>query len=271
MIVPLALGLGYFFIGNFVFVPLVNAGQPVTYVYEYFAPLGTTMGEVVRTAIAHPIYTIETTYRTAKVVYLVLLFLPTAGLALLAPKELVFMLPLLGINFLATKPELTNIRYWYSMLLVGPLVVATIVGMRRVNDWLSRSGAAGVGLGAAGGAARPAWRSRSFSRATRCCRSGCTTSRRVGWRRRMRSWRWCRTARMWPRAAGSRRTCCASYLYYYPLADPTILPTIDVIIADVSSDSFDDPKSGAQLQAVRTSPEWKLVLDRDGYQVFERK
>jgi hypothetical protein len=39
----------------------------------------------------------------------------------------------------------------------------------------------------------------------------------------------------------------------------------------VSSNSFDDPKSGAQLQQVRTSPEWEMVLDRDGYQVFMRK
>ena len=61
------------------------------------------------------------------------------------------------------------------------------------------------------------------------------------------------------------------YLYYYPLADPTILPTIDYIIADISSNSFDDPDSGAQLQEVRTSPEWELVLDRDGYQVFRRR
>lgn len=269
-IVPLVLGLGYFFIGNFVFVPLVNAGQPVSYVYEYFAPLGTTMGEVIRTTITHPIYTIETTFRTAKIVYLVLLFLPTAGLALLAPKELVFMVPLLGINFLATKPELTNIRYWYSMLLIGPLVVATIVGMRRVRDWLARNGRPGL-----------AW-------VPLVALLGCLAVAQLFPRNPVLS--------LWLHHEPARRLATANaivdmvpdgahvaassriaphllrrYLYYYPLADPTILPTVDVIIADVSSNSFDDPKSAAQLQQVRTSPEWEKVLDRDGYQVFMRK
>jgi len=270
VIVPLLLGLGYFFIGNFVFVPLVNAGQPVSYVYEYFAPLGTTMGEVIRTTITHPIYTIETTFRTAKIVYLVLLFLPTAGLALLAPKELVFMVPLLGINFLATKPELTNIRYWYSMLLIGPLVVATIVGMRRVQDWLARNGRPGL-----------AW-------VPLVALLGCLAVAQLFPRNPVLS--------LWLHHEPERRLATANaivdmvpdgahvaassriaphllrrYLYYYPLADPTILPTVDVIIADVSSNSFDDPQSAAQLQQVRTSPEWEKVLDRDGYQVFMRK
>lgn len=270
VIVPLVLGLGYFFIGNFVFVPLVNAGQPVSYVYEYFAPLGTTMGEVIRTTITHPIYTIETTYRTAKIVYLVLLFLPTAGLALLAPKELVFMVPLLGINFLATKPELTNIRYWYSMLLIGPLVVASIVGMRRVRDWLARNGRPG------------------FAWVPLVALLGCLAVAQLFPRNPVLS--------LWLHHEPARRLATANaivamvpdgahvaassriaphllrrYLYYYPLADPTILPTVDVIIADISSNSFDDPQSNAQLQQVRTSPEWEKVLDRDGYQVFMRK
>jgi uncharacterized membrane protein len=269
-IVPLALGLGYFFIGNFVFVPMVNAGEPVSYVYEYFSPLGTTMGEVIRTTITRPIFTVETTFRTAKVVYLVLLFLPTAGLALLAPRELVFMLPLLGINFLATKPELTNIRYWYSMLLIGPLVVATIVGLRRVSDWLSRAGRPGL-----------AW-------APLVVLLGCLAAAQLFPRNPVISlWlhhepeRRLATANaivaMVPedaRVAASSRIAphlLRRYLYYYPLADPTILPTIDVIIADVSSNSFDDPKSAAQLQQVRASAEWELVLDRDGYQVFMRR
>jgi uncharacterized membrane protein len=270
IVAPLALGLGYFFIGNFVFVPLVNAGEPVSYVYEYFKPLGTTMGEVLRTVITHPIYTIETTFRTAKVVYLALLLLPTAGLALLAPRELIFTLPILGLNFLATKPELTNIRYWYSMLLVGPLVVATIVGLRRVYGWLGRAGRPGL-----------AW-------VPLVALVGCLALAQLFPRNPVISlWlhhepeRRLATANaivaMVPddaRVAASSRIAphlLRRYLYYYPLADPTILPTIDVIIADISSNSFDDPESGAQLQQVRTSPEWELVLDRDGYQVFRRR
>ena len=270
IVAPLVLGLGYFFIGNFVFVPFVNAGEPVSYVYEYFYPLGNTMGEVIRTVITDPIYTIQTTYTTAKVVYLVLLLLPTAGLALLAPRELVFTLPIIGLNLLATKPELTNIRYWYSMLLVGPLVVATIVGLRRAQGWLGRIGRPGL-----------VW-------LPVIALLGCLVVAQLFPRNPVVSlWLYhepdhrLATANaivaMIPddtRVAASSRVAphlLRRYLYYYPLADPSILPTIDYIVADISSNSFVDPPSRAQLETARTSPDWELVLDRDGYQVFKRR
>lgn len=270
IVAPLVLGLGYFFIGNFVFVPLVNAGAPVSYVYEYFKPLGNTMGEVLRTVVTHPLYTLETTYRTAKLVYLLLLLLPTAGLALLAPRELVFTVPLLGLNFLATKPELTNIRYWYSMLLIGPLVVATIVGLRRVNEWLAGSGRA------------------SLRWLPLVALLGCLAIAQVFPRNPVVSLllyhepaRRLATANaivdLVPaeaRVAASGRIAphlLRQYLYYYPLAEPDIAATLDYIIADISSNSFDDPPSRAQLVWVRASLDWELVLDRDGYQVFRRR
>ncbi|MFN8512568.1 MAG: DUF2079 domain-containing protein [Chloroflexia bacterium] len=256
VIVPLVLGLGYFFIGNFVFVPLVNAGQPVSYVYEYFAPLGTTMGEVIRTTITHPIYTIETTFRTAKIVYLVLLFLPTAGLALLAPKELVFMVPLLGINFLATKPELTNIRYWYSMLLIGPLA------------WWRRlwgCGECGTGWRAMGDRdwhrcrwwrCSAAWRWRALPAQPGAVALAPPRARAaVGDADGSRLWTWCRMAcaALSTRAAGSRRICCAgiSTTATGRSDDPA---DGDVIIADVSSNSFDEPEERRAVAAGAHQP-----------------
>jgi uncharacterized membrane protein len=265
--VPLALGLAYFFIGDFIFVPLVNQGQPITYVYEYFAPLGNTMGEVVKTTLLHPLYTFHATFRTAKVVYLALLLLPTAGLALLAPRELVFTLPILGLNLLATKPELSNIRYWYSMMLVGPLVVATTVAVRRLGDWLPavrrRPWLPLVPLLACLLLAQLVPRNPVLSLllhhepAARL-----NTANAI-------------VAMMPPDAhvAASSRLAphlLRRYLYYYPLADTAVLPTVDYIAADVASDSFNDPPSRAQIEAVRHSPEWQLIVDRNGYQVFKR-
>jgi uncharacterized membrane protein len=220
--------------------------------------------------VTHPLYTIQTTYTTAKVVYLVLLLLPTAGLALLAPRELVFTLPIVGLNLLATKPELTNIRYWYSMLLVGPLVVATIVGLRRVQGWLGRTGRPGLAL------------------VPLVVLLGCLAVAQLFPRNPVVSlWLYHEPDRrlatanaivaMIPddtRVAASSRIAphlLRRYLYYYPLADPSILPTIDYIVADISSNSFVDPPSRAQLEMARTSPDWELVLDRDGYQVFKRR
>src|SRR6478609_2765333 len=97
------------------------------------------MGEVLRTVLTRPLYTWQQTFSWSKVMYLLLLLLPAAALPLLAPRELVFMLPLLGLNLLATKTQLTNVRYWYSALLVGPLVVAALGGMCCILTWWPRA------------------------------------------------------------------------------------------------------------------------------------
>lgn len=268
VIVPLVLGLGYFFVGNFVFVPLVNQGQPVSYVYEYFAPLGTTMGEVLRTVITRPIYTLGATFSWAKVSYLGLLLLPVAGLALLAPRELVFMLPILGLNLLATKPQLSDVRYWYSMLLVGPLVVGTIVAWRRLEAWWPRTRRQPWLIGAPVLLCLLVAQIKPLNPVVSLLRNH-EPPERIAVARKI-------VATIAPdaRVAASGRLAphlLRRYLYYYPLADQSVLPALDYIAADVASSSFDDPPSRAQIEALRRSPEWELILDAEGFQLFKRR
>ncbi|HEX5501392.1 MAG TPA: DUF2079 domain-containing protein [Thermomicrobiales bacterium] len=268
VVVPAILGLGYFFVGDFIFVPLVNQGHPVSYVYEYFQPLGATMGQVARTVVTHPLFTLQATFRVAKVEYLFLLLLPLAGLPLLAPRELVFTLPILGLNLLATKPELSNIRYWYSMLLVGPLIVATIVAVRRLQGrW-------------------PASRARPWLilAPLGCCLLLAQVFPRnpvVSLVLHHEPPARLATANGIVRAIPPDARVAASsrlathllrrYEYYYPLADLSVLPTLDYIAADVASDSFDSADGRAQLEAIRHSPDWELIIDKNGYQLFKRR
>lgn len=268
VVVPLVLGLSYFFVGNFVFVPLVNQGQPVSYVYEYFAPLGSSMGEVLQTVITRPLYTISAAYSDAKVAYVALLFLPVAGLALLAPRELVLMLPILGLNLLATKPQLSDVRYWYSALLVGPLIVGAIVGWRRLEQrwprarrqpWLIGGPVLVCVLAAHAITPNPVLSLlRHHEPPERVAVANAIVAQIPAEARVAAS------GRLAPHLL--RR-----YLYYYPLADPAVLPQIDYIAADVSSSSFDDPPSRAQLDALRSSDEWELILDQEGFQLFRRR
>ena len=268
VVVPLVLGLLYFFAGNFVFVPLVNEGQPVSYVYEYFKPLGRSMGEVVRTVLTRPGYTWHATFTWSKVTYLVLLLLPAAGLPLLAPRELIFTLPVLGLNLLATKPQLSDVRYWYSALLVGPLVVAAIAGLRRLQRWWPRS-------------ERQPWLLLAPVFVCLVVAHLVTPNPVVSLLRHheppaRRAVAQAIVAQIPPeaRVAASGRLAphlLRRYLYYYPLADQSVLPHLDYIVADVSSTSFDDPPSRAQLEAVRRSADWELILDQQGYQLFKRR
>ena len=270
VIVPLVLGLGYFFIGNFVFVPLVNQGQPVSYVYDYFKPLGHSMGEVLLTVATRPLYTLGVVWSWQKVVYLLLLLLPVAGLALLSPRELIFMLPVLGLNLLATKPELSNVRYWYSALLVGPLIVASIGGIRRVQQWwpmtrrrpwllvlpvLSALALANIVtpnpvISLVRHHESPARRA-----AANALIAQIPPDARVA-----------ATGRLAPHLL--RR-----YLYYFPLADQVVLPTLDYIAVDVGlgSASFEEDSSRAQLDTLRSSDQWELVFDEQGFQLFRRR
>jgi uncharacterized membrane protein len=265
--VPLALGLGYFLIGYFVFVPLVNAGQPVSYVYEYFAPLGNSMTEVLTTVLTRPLYTAQTTLNAADARYLLLLLLPLGFVPLLAPRELVFMLPILGLNLLATKTQLADVRYWYSMLLAGPLILGTIAATRRLLQLpvLARRPlllAAPLLLCAVLANAVTPNPLASLLRYHESPARRAVANRIV--------------AAIEPdeRVAASGRIAphlLRRYLYYYPLADASVLPTLDVVVADVASDSFNDPPSRAQLEALRASPEWQLLVDQEGYQMFRRR
>ncbi|GAC1354972.1 MAG: hypothetical protein NVSMB42_13110 [Herpetosiphon sp.] len=268
IVVPPVLGLGYFFLGNFVFVPLMNQGQPVTYVYEYFRPLGNSMGEVVKTALLHPIFTLHATFRVSKVVYLGLLVLPAAALPLLAPRELVFMIPIVGLNLLATKPELANVRYWYSALLIGPLMMGTIAGIQRLQQWKPTLqtrpwSVAGVVLAAVAIANLV-----TPNPVIVLLRHHETAARLAVENEIVRQ--------IPPEAhvAASGRVAThllRRYIYYYPLANQSVLPELDYIIADVASNSFDDPPSHAQLAAVQHSPDWNLVLEQQGFQVFKHR
>ncbi len=268
IIVPLVLGLGYFFVGNFVFVPLVNQGQPVSYVYEYFQPLGHSMGEVLKTVVTRPLYTFTTTFRWSKVTYLLLLLLPAAGLPLLAPRQLVFMLPILGLNLLATKAELSNVRYWYSALLVGPLVAATIFALRQLQHRFPSLAKHPVSLiGIVGGC---------LVLAQLVTPNPVVSLLRHHEPPARLQVEQAIVARIPPetRVAASSRLAphlLRRYLYYYPLADQSVLGQLDYIAADVASTSFDDPSSHAQLDAIRQSPDWQIVIDQQGLQLFERR
>lgn len=267
VVLPLVLGLGYFFLGNFLFVPFVNQGEPVSYVYDYFAPLGTSMGEVLQTVVTRPLYTFEQSFTWDKVLYLVLLLLPLAGLPLLAPRELIFTLPILGLNLLATKPQLADVRYWYSALLVGPLIVATIVAMGWLltrwprlqrQPWLLAAPLL-VGLLLAQYTPRNPVISLLLHHeppqrvaAARALIDQIPPEARVA-----------ATSRLAPHLL--RR-----YIYYYPLADTVVLPTLDYIAADTNAAWYDDPVSRAQFDRVRQSEAWELVYDREGFQLFRR-
>ncbi|NJP05346.1 MAG: DUF2079 domain-containing protein [Chloroflexaceae bacterium] len=267
-IVPLVLGLGYFFVGNFVLVPLLNQGEPVSYVYDYFQPLGHSMSEVITTAITRPRYTFEQTFTWAKVHYLCLLLLPLAGLPLLGPRELVFALPLVAINLLATKPQLSDVRYWYSTLIVGALMIAAINGLHwlrqrwalthrqpwllvmpllgcmLLSQWLPRNPVISLVL-----YHEPPARVAAAQQLLAIIPPDARVAA---------------TSRLAPHLV-------RPFIYYYPLADTVVLPTLDYIAVDTTADWMSDRSSRQQFHALRQSDQWQLIFEQQGFQLFQRQ
>jgi uncharacterized membrane protein len=181
---------------------------------------------------------------------------------------LIFTLPILGLNLLATKPQLSDVRYWYSMLLVGPLLVGTIAGLRRLQDgWPRLQGGS--------------WLLAGLLAACLAMAHLLTPNPLISLARHHEPEARRATAHEIiaqipadARVAASGRIAphlLRRYLYYYPLANQSVLPDLDYIIADVSSSSFDDPPSRAQLEAVRQSDAWEMVLKENGFELFKRR
>jgi hypothetical protein len=226
------------------------------------------MGEVLRTVVTRPLFTIQATLTWAKAEYVLLLLLPLAGISLLAWRELVFMLPILGLNLLATKPQLSDVRYWYSMLLVGPLIVAAIVALRWLQQRWPR-------------AQRNPWWLIAPIFACTLVANVITPNPVVSLLRNHEppervavANRIVATIPPDARVAASGRLAphlLRRYLYYFPLAEPSVLPQIDVVAVDVAGFSRNDPSSLAQLEALQQSDEWVVVIDEEGFQLFTRR
>jgi uncharacterized membrane protein len=218
--------------------------------------------------LTRPLYTLEQTFSWDKVAYLLLLLLPLAALPLLAPRELIFTAPILALNLLATKPQLYDVRYWYSTLLVGPLIIAAIVALRwllqrwpglRLRPWLLLLPLLACLLAAQLFPRNPVVSLLLHHEPPARVAAAYHMLAHIPPDARVAA-----TSRLAPHLL--RR-----YIYYYPLAEPDILPQLDYIAADTRASWMDDPQSRARFAALRRSDEWQVVFEAEGFQLFRQE
>jgi len=158
ILLPLAVGFGYFTLSTFVIVPsfaypgaLAGGGAQVgsdpmscwpcgnNPMLAYYGHLGSSGPEILAYIVTHPLEVAGLMLERAKIEYIISLLVPLAFLPLLSPKPLALTLPILALNLLSTRPAQFDYAHHYSLLLIPGLLVATIYGAGRLRDLIRRA------------------------------------------------------------------------------------------------------------------------------------
>jgi uncharacterized membrane protein len=113
--------------------PYFRHGAPLTF-YGRYKDIGGSPTEALRMIFSHPIRVLQIVFDRRGIHYLIQLFLPLAGLCLLAPLALIPLIPLLAINLLSSAHGQTSIHFHYTAGEIPILLAATVLGVA----WLAR-------------------------------------------------------------------------------------------------------------------------------------
>ncbi len=97
-----------------------------------YARLGGSLGEILLGLVLHPFRALGTLVSTDRFVYLAALLAPLAFLPLLAPGDLIAVLPALAQNLFASDPILYHHRTQYQSFVLPFLIAASIGGYARL-------------------------------------------------------------------------------------------------------------------------------------------
>jgi uncharacterized membrane protein len=269
----LVAGIGVALVAIEVVIPHFNRAGTSSF-FSRYSELGGSTGGILHTAVTHPGKVITTAFTWHDVGYLARLVLPLGLLLLLAPLLLLAALPELALNVLSAAPTQTSIRFHYTAGLIPVLVAAALLGAARLArdrpSLAPRLGTAVVVLALVANyllGAIPLWR--YFPGAERAQ----ATAARVTQHDRIAA----RALRLIPpRAVVSATNTLGAHLSARRrvLSFPYLQDAIWVA-ADETSPGYADRlaplPTAVQLSWLRRNPEWRLVFERDGILIFQRR
>src|SRR5439155_4190894 len=127
-----ALGVAWAAFATTVVIPHFNHGQTSDF-YTRYSEVGGSPGGIVKSAFTHPDRLVDAAFTGRDLHYALQLLWPLAFLPLLAPLVLVAVVPELAINVLSAVTTQTSIHFHYTAGLIAPLVIAAILGARRLR------------------------------------------------------------------------------------------------------------------------------------------
>ena len=134
-------GLFYFYIAIDNLLPLASGDKSVAYSSAAFSWMGTSISEIVRYIITHPIdIFLEIISNSNKVIYLVAIFGSLGFIPLLKPGPLIVALPILAIALLSRHEGYYGLGHHYTAGLIAPIIFAFIGGLPRAEMIWQRVG-----------------------------------------------------------------------------------------------------------------------------------
>jgi uncharacterized membrane protein len=237
--------------------------------YGRYSEVGGSAAGIVKTAFTHPGRIAHAAFSGRDLRYLAQLVLPLAGLSLLAPLVLVAALPELAINLLSATPTQTSIHFHYTAGLIPPLVIAAVLGARRLPRWTIPVAMVAVAAALVGNyrlGPLPGWRNVPGGSKFQA------TAARVSEHDRIAA----RALALIPKDAvvsatntlGAHLSARRRVLSFPYLQDATW------IAADETQPGYGDRyaplPTALALAALRRDADWRLVFERDGLLVFNR-
>jgi uncharacterized membrane protein len=126
-----AVGAAWSAIAIAVLIPHYNAGAESAF-YGRYSEVGGSAGGILKTVFTDPLRILEAAFSSRDLRFLLELLAPLAALSLLAPLVLIAALPELAINLLSATTTQTSIRFHYTAGLIPPLVIAAVLGAKRL-------------------------------------------------------------------------------------------------------------------------------------------
>lgn len=127
-----ATGLVWFLVNFLVVIPHFSPSGVDPFAGRYGAIGGTPHG-MLHTALTHPTAFLNEMASWHKLVFVVLVLVPFAGLWLFEPLLVLGAVPDLAINLLSSKPEQTSIQFHYTAGIAPFVVAASILGAARLK------------------------------------------------------------------------------------------------------------------------------------------
>ena len=268
-----AVGIAVAAIAIEVVIPHFNRAGTSSFFTRY-NEVGGTPGGIVHTAVTDPWRIVTTAVTGRGLGYLARLFLPLGLLALLAPLLLLAAIPELAINLLSAATTQTSIRFHYTAGLIPVLVAAAVLGAAR----LARGRPERVPPLAAGAVvlalvsnyalgAIPLWRYFPAGQQAQAHAAEVSEHDRIA----------ATALRLIPGNAvvsatntlGAHLSARSRVLSFPFVQDATW------IAADETSPGYADRlaplPTAVQLSWLRRNPEWRLVFERDGVLIFQRR
>jgi uncharacterized membrane protein len=263
-----ALGLAWSVIAIAVVIPHFHTAGESDF-YGRYSEVGGSGAGIVKTTFTHPSRIADAAFSGRHLRYVLQLVLPLAGLSLLAPIVLIAALPELALNLLSATPTQTSIHFHYTAGLIPPLVIAAVLGAKRLSRW-GLAAAFAIVIAALVGAYRlgpiPGWRHVPGGSQFEATAAHVTEHDRIT----------ARALRLIPKSAvvsatntlGAHLSARRRILSFPYIQDATW------IAADETQPGYGDRYAPLPmvlaLVALRRNPDWRLVFEQDGVLVFKR-